>query len=62
MTFFSDTKHNDDANIDHKFERQSISNFVVDDISMQKSRDSVSVVFDKDGMLKHAIPDIFKGK
>jgi hypothetical protein len=30
--------------------------------AMQKSRDSVSVVFDKEGMLKHAIPDIYKGK
>jgi hypothetical protein len=30
--------------------------------AMQKSRDSVCVVFDKNGMLKRAIPDIFKGK
>ncbi|MGB8937149.1 MAG: hypothetical protein WCC17_18835, partial [Candidatus Nitrosopolaris sp.] len=35
-TFFSDTKHNDDPNIDHKFGRQSISNIVVDDISTDK--------------------------
>ncbi|MFZ0510054.1 MAG: hypothetical protein WAM14_00485, partial [Candidatus Nitrosopolaris sp.] len=30
---FSDTKHNDDANIDNIIGRQSVSNFVVDDIS-----------------------------
>ena len=35
-TFFSDTKHNDDPNIHHKFGRQSISNIVVDDISTDK--------------------------
>lgn len=35
-TFFSDTKHNDNANIDHEFERRSISNFVVDNIPSDK--------------------------
>ena len=29
---------------------------------MQKSRDSVYVVFDKSGILERAIPDIYRGK
>jgi hypothetical protein len=31
-TFFSDTKHNDEKNINHKIGRQNISNDVVDDV------------------------------
>jgi hypothetical protein len=36
-TFFSDTKHNDEKNINHKTGRQSISNDVVEDISSDQA-------------------------
>ena len=36
-TFFSDTKHNDEKNINHKIGRQSISNDVVDDVSSDET-------------------------
>jgi hypothetical protein len=36
-TFFSDTKHNDEKNINHKIGRQSISNDVVDDVSSDQT-------------------------
>lgn len=32
------------------------------EVAMQKSRDSVYVVFDKSGILERAIPDIYRGK
>ena len=36
-TSFSDTKHNDEKNINHKFGTQNISNHVVDDISSDRT-------------------------
>jgi hypothetical protein len=36
-TFFSDTKHNDKKNVNHKIGRQSISNDVVDDVSSDQT-------------------------
>ena len=32
------------------------------EVAMQKSRDSVYVVFDKSGILERAVPDIYRGK
>jgi len=36
-TSFSDTKHNDEKNINHKIRTQNISNHVVDDISSDQT-------------------------
>ncbi|MFY9869760.1 MAG: hypothetical protein WAK17_08590 [Candidatus Nitrosopolaris sp.] len=52
-TLFSDTKHNDNANIDRKFERQSIGNFVVDDISSDLSETPDKIIQIEDATGRH---------
>ena len=42
-TSFSDTKHNDEKNTNHKIETQNVSNHILDDISSDRTNNLSTV-------------------